>query len=191
MQRLQRPEPRVLEHRRQFQERLQNKQPFMQPRMWQVQARLGQHTLAMQQQVQVQRARRVAVRAQAAMGLFNGQQRVQQRQRLQRSAQFSHGVDEVRAAGLHGCRAVQRRLRHQSGLRQTRQLGQCELQRGLRVAQVSAKPDEDSLCIHSDAGAGPSRAPGRRRRRRRLRGAVSTPSADSAGASAASSVSSA
>jgi len=86
---------------RDFQQRPQHKGSEMQARVRQGQLWQVQRGVVKYQQVQVQCAGRVVIRALAAMGMLDGLQRMQQFQRLHARAQGHHGVQVVGPTSIH------------------------------------------------------------------------------------------
>ena len=98
---------------------------------------------AVQQHVQVQRARRVAIRPLAAEALLDRLQGIEQGVGRKRRAQACDRVDVVGAARIDGRASIQRRRQKASRRGEPLQFGQRGAQRGARVAEVGAQADED------------------------------------------------
>src|SRR3546814_10520268 len=128
-----------------------------------MQARLLTALIAIQQQIQVQRARAptLAVAGTAVLS-FDSEQCVEQGARGQGRLQMHCGVDEIGLLGVApGRRQVIRRYAYQPGLRQCSQRGQSGGKGRWYIALIATKTDEgiDHVSLSPD---------GRGRRRRRL-----------------------
>ena len=99
---------RIHQRRCQFRQGQQHEGAFAHARVGHGELGAVQPQRAIQQQVQIQRARRVAVGALAAGGLFNPLQGVQQLQGGQRGVQLGHGIEVIGPAGIDGRAAVER-----------------------------------------------------------------------------------
>lgn len=89
----------VDEIRRDRRERLQHEQPVSKARMWELKIPLLHDAVAEQDQVEIQRPRRTAVRPFAVSCLFDRQQRGEKRPRLRLSPARRGGIEKGRLGG--------------------------------------------------------------------------------------------
>ena len=142
--------------------------------MWHAQRRRLQAGIAPQQNVQIQRARRIAVRALTPCRLLDGLQCLQKILGWQLGLQLCHSVQVIRAGCIHRRTAVQRRHRLHLRVRQRGHRQHGLAQRLTTIPQISAQADK-YLHAHSAAPSdGPAPAGLRRRRRRFFAGASSS-----------------
>lgn len=107
-----------------FGQRPEHEGALQHARVRQGQARGVKALLAVEEQIQIERARGVAPGALAAFGGFDGLEGVEQLQRGQAGGHAGGGVDEVGAAGVHGGAAVEAGGGKQPRLRQGGQGGE-------------------------------------------------------------------
>ena len=102
----------------------------------------GDDAVRIQEQIEIERARRIRNAARATLFVLQVQQSAQQRPRIERGVDARHGVEIVRLfRATDGCRAVDRREGGESCARQVFQTfhGGCDL--ACRITEVSADAD--------------------------------------------------
>lgn len=125
-------------------ERPQHEGAQMTAWMGQAQAARLKSGLTMEQEIQVERAGRIAERSLASVVTLDRLQGVKQFEGSQQRVEYRHGVQEIRASGIHRCAAVQARAAQPMGARQTLQCGTGGGQRPLRIAKVGTEADVGS-----------------------------------------------
>nr|GEU28121.1 hypothetical protein [Tanacetum cinerariifolium] len=151
---LRRTASRNMDGGRQLQQRHQHERALRHARMRHREGGAVDGGVPVQQQVQVQRARGVAVGAFAPVRLLDVVQCGEQRVRLHRGGDARHGVDVVVAAGIDGRRAIQVRGRHQRAAGQPLQARKGVGHVGAGVAQVGADADIGDASVRVGAAAG-------------------------------------
>ena len=93
---------------RQIGERPQHKGALKHAGVWHHQVRRVDHLVAKPQDIEVQRARRVGIRALAPGGRLNRLQGLEQRMGCEAGGQLGHGIEVIGATRVHRGAAVQR-----------------------------------------------------------------------------------
>src|SRR4051812_13350279 len=128
--------------------------------------------LAEEQQIEIERARRVGEAAPPAMAAFNRLQLAKELECLELGVEARDRIDELRLRLVaKRCAGVERRTRREAAARYLAQLVERPLDLGAGISEVRA--DADIRRCHALAGVGGAAGCFFRRRRRRLRGPVS------------------